>query len=71
MWRRKPRPTLETPAVPNDIHEAVELRAENRAELVDLRKKAPLIERLTGVQIERLGKNHYLETLYQHVEGVT
>lgn len=53
--------------VPNDIDEAVAIREETRAQLDDLRQQAPLVQRMTDVLIDRQGKNHYIELLYQHV----
>lgn len=32
-----------------------------------LKHQAPLVDRMTGVLIDRQGKNHYIELLYQHV----
>lgn len=52
--------------VPDDIAEARQVRAETRADLARLRRTAPLIDRLAGRIIDRQGKNHYIELLYQH-----
>jgi len=35
--------------------------------LIDLRRQAPSVRRMTDVLIDRQGRNHYIELLYQHV----
>ena len=67
MWRKRTRPAPEDLVIPNDIDEAVAIREEARAQLDDLQQQAPLVQRMTDVLIDRQGKNHYIELLYQHV----
>lgn len=43
------------------------MRKEAEAQLVALRRQAPLVQRMTDVLIDRQGKNHYIELLYQHL----
>ena len=66
MWRKKTRPTPEEIAVPDDVDEALEVRAATRQDLAELRAKAPLIDFLADRIIDRQGKNHYIELLYRH-----
>lgn len=67
MWRKRTRPTPEELSVPDDIHEAVAIREETRVALDEARQQAPLVRRLTDGLIDRQGKNHYIELLYQHI----
>ena len=67
MWRKRTHPAPEQLVVPDDIDEAVAIREETRATLDDVREQAPLVQRMTDALIDRQGKNHYIELLYQHV----
>lgn len=67
MWRKRTRPAPEELVIPDDIGEAVAMRKEAEAQLVALRRQAPLVQRMTDVLIDRQGKNHYIELLYQHL----
>lgn len=64
--RKRTRPTPDELAIPDDIAEAREVRAETTAAMADLHAKAPMLERLANVMINRQGKNHYIELLYHH-----
>ena len=67
MWRKRTRPAPEDLVIPDDIGEAVAAREETHEQLAALRKQAPFIRMMTDAMIDRSGKNHYMETLYQHV----
>lgn len=69
MWRKRTRPAPESLIIPDDIGEAVAIREANREEMRQVRRQAPLVRLLTDTLIDRQGKNHYIETLYQHVKG--
>lgn len=70
VWfSKRNRPTTEELAPRDDIDEAVAIREEARTGLVDLRKQAPAVRMMTDILINRAGKNHYIELLYQHVPG--
>lgn len=70
VWfSKKNRPTAEDLAPRNDIDEAVAIREETRSGLVDIRKQAPLVQKMTDILIDRTGHNHYMDTLYKHVPG--
>jgi hypothetical protein len=43
------------------------MRQETLSGLIEVRRQAPFVRRITDVLIDREGKNHYMETLYQHV----
>lgn len=63
MWKKRtPREV-----VPDDIAQARAIRRETNAELYEARQQAPIVRRLTDGLIDRQGKNHYIELLYQHV----
>lgn len=66
MPQRKTRPTPEQLAVRNDVHEAREAQSAATGELEALRAAKPFLAKLTAPIIDRQGKNHYIETLYQH-----
>lgn len=67
MWRKRPAPEDLTQR--DDVHEAVAIREETRVEMLAVRRQAPLVRLLTDALIDRHGRNHYMETLYQHVKG--
>ena len=68
VWfNKKSRPTAEELAPRHDIDEAIAVREETRTDLVDVRGQAPLVRKMTAVLIDREGKNHYMETLYNYV----
>lgn len=67
MWRKRTRPEVDLPPVPDDITEAQKLRAQATAQLKAVQRQAPMVQRMTDVLIDRQGKNHYIELLYQHV----
>lgn len=64
--RKRNRPAPEDLIIPDDIAEAQQIRAATRADLAALRRKAPALERLANVIIDRQGRNGYIELLYQH-----
>ena len=67
MWRKRSRPAPEDLAVRDDLDQARAIRQEAQSGLIDLRKQEPFVQRLAGGMINRQGKNHYMELLYQHV----
>ena len=67
MWRKRARPAPEELVTPDDIAEAVAMREETLEQLSAVRRQEPLVRRLTDGLIDRQGKNHYIELLYQHV----
>ena len=67
MWRKRNRPAPEQLIVPDDTAEAVVIREEAKAKLATIKEQAPLVRKMTDVMINRQGKNHYIELLYQHV----
>jgi len=69
LFSKKNRPTAEDLAPRDDIDEALAIREETQAKLSDIRKQAPAVRKMTDILINRAGKNHYIELLYQHVPG--
>lgn len=69
MWRRKSRPAPEELVIPDDLHEARKIREETRTGLIKVQRQDNLVQRMTDGLIDRQGKNHYIELLYQHVPG--
>lgn len=67
VWRKRTPPAPENLTVPDDISEARAMREDALSGLIEARKQAPLVRWMTDVLIDREGKNHYMETLYQHV----
>ena len=67
MWRKRPRPTPEQLEIPDDLDEARALRKEAQTGLIEVHRQAGLVHYLTSTLIDREGKNHYMETLYQYV----
>lgn len=67
MWRKRTRPSPEDLVIPDDIHEAREIRADATAELRQVRQQGPLVQRISAGLIDRQGKNHYIELLYQRL----
>lgn len=67
MWRKRTRPTPEELEIPDDLDEARALRQEAQTGLIEVHLQAPLVRYLTSTLIDREGKNHYMETLYQYV----
>ena len=67
MWRKRTRPAPEELVTPDDIGEAVAMREQTLEQLSEVRRQAPLVRMLTDGLIDRQGKNHYIELLYQHV----
>ena len=67
MWRKRTRPAPEDLVIPDDIGEAVAIREETLEQLSAARQNARFVQRLTDGLIDRQGKNHYIELLYQHV----
>lgn len=69
MWRKRPRPTPEEIAPRNDLDEAREQLAKAHSGIVELRAQEGFVQRVSNVLIDRQGKNHYMQLLYEHVPG--
>ena len=67
MWRKRTRPAPEDLVIPDDIHEAREIREETNAALHAVRRQAPIVRLISEGLIDRQGKNHYIELLYQRL----
>lgn len=67
VWRKRTRPSPEELVIPDDIHLAQKIRQQTQDDLRVLRRQAPLVRVMTDALIDRQGKNHYIELLYQHV----
>lgn len=67
MWPKKPRPAPELLEQRDDVEEARALREQTLTERIYLRKQAPVVEKIANVMIDRQGRNHYIETLYEHL----
>lgn len=67
VWRKRTRPAPEDLVIPDDVAEAKQIRQETQQDLRQLRRQAPFVRVMTDVLIDRQGKNHYIELLYQHV----
>lgn len=67
MWRKRTRPEPCDLVIPDDVGEAVAIREEAQQELRVLKRQEPFVRRLTTGLIDRQGKNHYIELLYEHV----
>lgn len=65
MWAKRTRP--EDLIIPDDIHEARAIRADADAELHEVHQQAPFVRRISAGLIDRQGKNHYIELLYQRL----
>lgn len=69
MWGKRNRPKPDHLRVPDDLDEARAIRDETRSEMLEVRRQAPLVRLMTDTLINRRGRNHYMELLYQHVKG--
>lgn len=67
MWRKRPRPSPEDLVIPDDTDLAVSVREDARRELRKMLRQEPAIRKMTDIIIDRQGRNHYIELLYQHV----
>lgn len=67
MWRKRTRPTPEELIVPDDLHEAEEIREKTRTDMMAVQSQAPFVMRMAQGLINRQGKNHYIETLYEYL----
>jgi len=67
VWGRKKRPAPEQLAPRNDIAEAREIRRAATAGLNEVRGQSALIQSMTDALIDRQGRNHYIEQLYEYI----
>lgn len=67
MWGKRGRPTPEQLAPRDDVAEAREMRRAARTDLIDLRGQSGLVQKMTDTLIDRQGRNHYIELLYEHL----
>lgn len=69
MWFSKNRPSPEAVTPRDDSHEAAAALAQTESGLIRVREQENLVERISSVMINRQGRNHYMELLYEHIPG--
>lgn len=69
MWKKRSRPTPEEIAPRDDIDEARSILAETKTGLNDVKRQWGFVDKITSGMIDRQGRNHYMELLYEHVPG--
>lgn len=67
MWGKRKRPAPDQLAPRDDIAEARNLRAAVRTDLIELQNQMGLVRKMTDTLIDRQGRNHYIELLYEHI----
>lgn len=67
MWGKRKRPAPELVEPRDDIAEARAIREEARTDMIDVQKQEPLVRKITEAVIDRQGRNHYIETLYEYL----
>lgn len=67
MWGKRKRPAPELLEPRNDVAEARSVRASIRTDLLDLQGQSGLVRKMTDTLIDRQGRNHYIELLYEHI----
>lgn len=67
VWGKMRRPAPELLEPRDDIDEARAIREEAITDMIDIRMQAPFVRKITNVMIDRQGRNHYIETLYEHL----
>lgn len=67
MWGKRRRPAPELVEQRDDIDAARKLREQTRTDMNDVINQAPLVRKITDVMIDRQGRNHYIETLYEYL----
>lgn len=60
MWKRK---KLDPVPVPDDLHEAISMRAQASEELRELENQAPAVQRLSSYLSERRQLNHFGDSI--------
>lgn len=72
MWGKKRRPAPEQLAPRDDIDEARSVREEVKTDLINLHGQSRFVDSMTNALIDRQGRNHYIELLYEHIpKGAT
>lgn len=67
MWGKRRRPAAELVEQRHDIDEARAIREETRTGMIAIQKQGPLVRKITDAMIDRQGRNHYIETLYEYL----
>lgn len=69
MWFNKNRPPADLVTPRNDADEARASIEQTESGLVKVREQESFVQRISKVMIDRQGRNHYMELLYEHIPG--